>query len=61
MQYFSSSTIRCSPRAWPSIRRSRLRWAWTLVVALEVSVLLAHASTIPLGGIPFKAVWVPSG
>jgi hypothetical protein len=25
MQYFSSSTIRCSPRACPSMRRSRLR------------------------------------
>src|SRR4051812_20491118 len=26
MQYLSSSTIRCSPRTCPSIRRSRLRW-----------------------------------
>jgi hypothetical protein len=26
MQYWSSSTIRCSPRIWPSIRRSRLMW-----------------------------------
>src|SRR3954468_8569931 len=25
MQYFSSSTMRCRPRAWPSMRRSRLR------------------------------------
>src|SRR3954447_8693482 len=29
MQYFSSSTIRCRPRAWPSMRRSRLRY-WSL-------------------------------
>ena len=27
MQYWSSSTIRCRPRTWPSIRRSRLRTA----------------------------------
>ena len=26
MQYLSSSTIRCRPRTWPSIRRSRFRW-----------------------------------
>src|SRR6185312_17286221 len=25
MQYFSSSTMRCRPRAWPSMRRSRVR------------------------------------
>ena len=27
MQYLSSSTIRWRPRTWPSMRRSRLRWA----------------------------------
>jgi acyl-CoA synthetase (AMP-forming)/AMP-acid ligase II len=27
MQYLSSSTIRCRPRTWPSMRRSRLRYA----------------------------------
>jgi hypothetical protein len=30
MQYRSSSTIPCTPRTWPSIRRRRV-WSWSLV------------------------------
>src|SRR5689334_19148965 len=49
MQYLSSSTIRCRPRIWPSIRRSRLRWLdfsevypWTCSSLLMTAPLYPH-------------------
>ena len=51
MQYSSSSTIRCSPRTWPSMRRSRLQVVVLLyrVATRRSSPLLSSVSDTPEG------------
>ena len=47
MQYFSSSTIRWRPRAWPSMRLRRVE---VVVLAGDVAVLMDHLARVPPEG-----------
>jgi hypothetical protein len=51
IQYLSSSTIRCRPRTWPSIRRSRVRYcSFVLGIYRTSLVVVGVHSPISLGG-----------
>src|SRR3954454_9569801 len=67
MQYLSSPTIRCSPRTWPSIRRSRRRWSCLLSVYPCISppepsfFSLQHNTPLPYSNLDDDQVGLGAG